>query len=166
MLATTRMACPEPAMQIESGYLETLASVGSWRIEDGALVLAANGEEVLRYEEAQLLGSWQATGYLGGDAFTSLLSGTEITANFGADGVLGGSSGCNTYSSTYTIDGRSIELGQIAVTAMACAEPEGVMEQEQAYLTALQSAVSYRLTGPALELLDEQGRSVVSYRRS
>jgi heat shock protein HslJ len=35
---------------------------------------------------------------------------------------------------------------------MACAEPEGVMEQEAQYLAALQTAAIYKLEGNRLQL--------------
>ena len=164
-LATTRMACAEPVMQVESAYLEALGSTSAWAVEGGQLVLLGADGELLRYEVASLTGDWQATGYLAGDAFTSLIAGTEITALFMADGTLQGSSGCNEYGSTYTAEGTALELGPISATQRACLEPEGVMEQEQGYLGALQSAVTFRLTGKGLELLDEQGRRVAAYGR-
>jgi heat shock protein HslJ len=46
---------------------------------------------------------------------------------------------------------------------MMCAEPEGIMEQEAAYLAALESAASYAVEGDQLELMDTEGRRAVSY---
>ena len=55
-------------------------------------------------------------------------------------GRLTGSAGCNTYNATFTIDGGAIEITPPATTRKICPEPEGVMEQETAYLAALASA--------------------------
>ncbi|MGH3011180.1 MAG: META domain-containing protein [Gaiellaceae bacterium] len=49
-LAATRMACEEAKMAVEAAYLPALEGVDAWAIEDGELVLSANGEETLRYE--------------------------------------------------------------------------------------------------------------------
>ncbi|HET9346290.1 MAG TPA: META domain-containing protein [Candidatus Limnocylindrales bacterium] len=38
-LATTRMACPEPQMSLETAYLGALDAATSWKIEDGKLIL-------------------------------------------------------------------------------------------------------------------------------
>ena len=63
--------------------------------------------------------------------------GTEITATFTADGKLTGSAGCNTYTSTYQADAGTISIAEPVTTRMSCPEPKGVMEQEQAFLSAL-----------------------------
>ena len=48
---------------------------------------------------------------------------------------------------------------------MACAEPEGVMEQETQYLAALQMAESYQVEGQVLELRRSDGTLVVIFHR-
>jgi len=49
-LATTRMACPEPQMAVESAYLAGLAGARTWRMDGGQLVL--EGATELRFDEA------------------------------------------------------------------------------------------------------------------
>ena len=110
-IATTRMACPPPADTIELAYLAALGQVAEWRSEKEELLLVdADGAELLRYGRATPVGSWQVTGLLSGDAFVTTLGGTELTATFGDDGSLTGSSGCKTYTSAYTIDKGAIEI--------------------------------------------------------
>ena len=46
---------------------------------------------------------------------------------------------------------------------MACPDPEGVMDQEAAYLAALPTAVGFRVERGVLELLNAEGSAVVSY---
>ena len=84
------------------------------------------------------------------------LTGTAPSAEFSADQIRG-SAGCNTYSGTYAVRGGEISISDVANTEMWCADPEGVMDQEQAFLAALRSAASYRLAGEQLELLDAAG---------
>jgi heat shock protein HslJ len=50
------------------------------------------------------------------------------------------------------VDGDKIKIGPLASTMMACADPDGVMEQETQYLAALQMAQTYQLEGKVLEL--------------
>jgi len=86
--------------------------------------------------------SWVLSSFNDGSgAFANLISDTEITAEFGADGSLTGSAGCNTYNASYEIEGGNINIGPSVTTRMMCQEPEGVMEQECAYLAALENSI-------------------------
>ena len=165
-IASTRMACAPPADAIERAYLEAFGRVTAWRLDDETLVLVGEDDAgLLRYDAARPVGTWQATGLLRGDAFESPVAGAELTATFGADGSLSGSSGCNTYRATYTTDKGAIEITAPSATRMACAEPAGVMEQEAAYLAALPAAVRFGADGHSLELLSADGTRLVTYTR-
>ena len=86
-IATTRMACAPPADAIERAYVAALAQVAGWRIEGEELVLVdGDDNEVLRFEAATPVGSWEVTGFLSGDAVTSPLAGTTVTATFSESG--------------------------------------------------------------------------------
>jgi heat shock protein HslJ len=73
------------------------------------------------------------------------------------DQQVAGFGGCNRMTGSYTIDGRRIELGPMAMTQMAC--PTG-METEAAFVEALEAAASFRLLAHHLELLDADGKVV------
>jgi heat shock protein HslJ len=73
----------------------------------------------------------------------SLIEGSQITATF-SGGTVSGSAGCNNYTGTVTPVADYFTIGGIAVTQQACAEPAGVMEQEQAYLAALEATAGYQ----------------------
>ena len=80
-----------------------------------------------------------------------------------ADGRVGGTTGCNTFSTGYTQDGARLTFGKdVAMTAMACTD-EAVTAQEQAVTTALGTVAGVRQAGTGLELVDA-GQSVVFYR--
>ena len=166
---STMMMCPEPVMAQEAAYLAALSTAASYQIVDGNLEIAdADGNVILVFQEqipTSLTGTtWYATGVNNGrGGVQSLVIGTEITAIFGEDGNLSGSAGCNNYATQYTIDGDSISIGPAAMTMMMCAEPEGVMEQEMAYATALSNATVYSIQGDTLELRDGDGALQVSY---
>ena len=163
-MAMTSMACPPPADAVEREYTAALESVGGWRTEGDELVLLDGDEnEVLRYRPASPVGSWLATSFLQRNAVSSPLPGTEITATFAEDGTLSGSAGCNTYRTTYTTDKGKIEIDPPASTKKACAEPEGIMEQETDFLTALPTASRFEVAGPTLDLLISEGTFVATF---
>jgi heat shock protein HslJ len=89
------------------------------------------------------------------------LPSTALTVLFGTGGNLNGSSGCNTYSASYVVDGTLLSITPPLGTGIACAEPEGIMEQEDAFLSALTEVGSFRLRGTQLTLLDASGRPLM-----
>jgi len=75
-----------------------------------------------------------------------IIEGTEITATFNSsDGQVGGSSGCNIYGGRYQLIGSTLSISEIVSTEMACILPEGIMEQEQEFLTILASTQSFQV---------------------
>ncbi len=165
--AGTLMACPPPADEIERAYVAALGEVASWELDGEQLALSdADGNELLRYEVASIVGDWKVTGILDGDAFSSPILGTELTAVFADDGSLTGSAGCNNYTTTYTAESGDISIEPAASTKKFCPEPEGVMEQEAAYLAALGAATQYAFNGATMELLDSDGKRLVSFTRT
>lgn len=48
LLATTRMACPGEAADIEAAFVQQMGRIDSYRIARGELVLLAGGTEVMR----------------------------------------------------------------------------------------------------------------------
>ncbi len=90
------------------------------------------------------------------------IEGREITLSFEETSVEG-SGGCNTYGGSYTASEDSLSLRGVYWTEMACLEPKGVMEQEQAYFRALNAAARYRVDGDRLELYDEAGAQILTF---
>jgi heat shock protein HslJ len=66
------------------------------------------------------------------------------------DGTASGSSGCNTFSGGYTLDGDELTFSELAGTAMAC--DDALMTAERAVLDALEATTGYRIDGDTLEL--------------
>ena len=79
---------------------------------------------------------------------------TEITIEFvSAEGKFQGSAGCNSYFSSYEVEGGQLSIsGPIGSTEMYCMEPEGIMDQEQEYLATLQLTESYEMDGNELRI--------------
>lgn len=92
-----------------------------------------------------------------------LLAGSTINVAF-AEGKITGYSGCNSYGGAYTVKGDTLQLGEIAMTLMACVE-DGVMDQEQAYMKALSNVAEFRLNHDRLELSDTSGAALLVYSR-
>ena len=165
--AGTLIACPPPVDEWERAYLVALDQVASWELDGEDLVLSdGDGEELLRFEVASIVGEWTVTGVNTGDAVSSPIVGTELTASFADDGSLTGTAGCNGYTTSYTADAGDIQIEPAASTKMLCAEPEGVMEQESAFLAALGEAVTYGFNGPTMNLLDSEGKTLVTLARA
>ena len=81
-----------------------------------------------------------------------------------ANGVVGGSTGCNRFSAPYTVKGDSLELGQIASTLIGCPAPADAVEK--AYVKALGQVASWQQDGAQLVLKDGSGTEVLRYRAS
>ncbi len=110
--------------------------------------------------------SWEVISYNNGrGGVVSVIIDTRITANFGADNQVTGSGSCNDYFGSYQVSGNNISVGPLSSAQMACGEPAGVMEQEAEYLTALQSANTFRLDGNRLELRAADGTTAVTLSR-
>ncbi len=106
-------------------------------------------------EAADLVGTEWVLISLNGN---SLIEDTSITLYF-EEAFLGGSMTCNGYgggpdSGKYvaTDDGTLTVFQPLAVTVQLCSSPEGIMEQEAAYIKALQSAATYRVVDDRLKI--------------
>lgn len=117
---------------------------------------------------ARLAGTaWQVTGYNNGrQAVVSVLNGTELTMEFPADGRVAGSAGCNRYTGTFKQDGGTLSFGPAAATRRMCVEPEGILEQEQRFLKALETVATARQEADRLELRTADGAMAVTLHRT
>jgi heat shock protein HslJ len=168
--ATTNMACPPDLMKLADAFMTALVSARSYRISSHQLELLGADGTVLATFAAQsqsLTGtSWRVTGINNGrGGVVSLVAGTHVTMSFATGGKVAGSGGCNNYTSTYTQHGGELTFASAAATRRMCAEP-GVMEQEQAFLKALESAATARMEGNELELRTADGALAVSLVRN
>jgi heat shock protein HslJ len=108
--------------------------------------------------------SWRLEAYRDAQGNSSPpLPGSKIDAVFSTDGKLNGNAGCNNYSATYQIGDQKLTLSPVVSTQMACPTPAGVMEQETAYLGALQSIASYKIENQKLTVLDAQGKILLIF---
>lgn len=97
-------------------------------------------------------------------AETSVIAGTTVTLKFGEDGRASGSTGCNSYSGTYQVQGDSVTFGRLISTRRACLD-QNANQQEQRFLSALEAANRFRLSSNRLTILSDRGRSVLNFVR-
>lgn len=166
-IISTMMMCPDELMAVEQAYQQVLPLVESFGFSpEGRLELGyplegdLMGRLVFAVGEVPLAGTaWTLLTFGEPDNLQTVPGGTVITANFGTDGTLAGSAGCNSYATTYTAQDGQISVQPVATTMMACEEG---MELEQGYLEVLGSAVAYQVLGQNLTLTAEDGR-VLNY---
>jgi heat shock protein HslJ len=108
---------------------------------------------------------WNMQDYAGETGMTTVLLGETPAIEFGKDDKVSGTGGCNDYTGTYSVDGEALTFGPLAGTMKACSEPEGVMEQETAFMGLLQSAAGYKLDGGQLHILNDKGHLVILLNR-
>lgn len=170
-LISTMMACPDTIMQRAGAYIAALTQAVAFKIDGQQLSLTdASGKALATFtrQSSELGGSsWLVTGYNNGkQAVVSVALGTTLTADFGADGRLGGSAGCNSYTATFEAAGKNLKIGPAASTRKFCADPAGVMEQETQFLKALETAAVYRIDGDKLEIRSADGALAASLARA
>jgi heat shock protein HslJ len=169
-IAMTMMACEPERSAVERAFTAALEAAVAFAIAGDRLDLADVGGRVvlrLRAVPALVLGGsrWIATMINNGrDGVAGVVEGIEVTAEFGTDGRVVGSGGCNRFSGEYTLEGDSLAIGPVASTRMACFEPEGVGEQESAYFAALARVASWTFREERLQLRAADGALQVELR--
>lgn len=92
-----------------------------------------------------------------------ILADTSILLRFTADGKLAGRAQ-NRYGATYEQADSSIQVSPPAATRMYLDTPIGAMDQESAFLTMLEDAVSWSVDGDALTLTTSSGATITLAR--
>ena len=116
--------------------------------------------------EPRLIGTgWTLTGYVHNGTPAQALIGTTVTLDFGDDGSIAGSAGCNRYFASYNVKGTAITIGQAGSTMMYCDAP-GLMDQESAYLTLLSQAKTITVESDRLTLSDAKGTTILSFTKT
>ncbi len=164
-------------------YDSSMQNVTAYRIEGEQLIAdTVNDQRLLTYNPAKpvpvpgtewVLGFWWNAER---EEWRPVLALSETSITFAEDGQASGSGGCNNYTVPYEGDLQiekvmeatdtyaelpTLTFGPVAAQFVACAEPEGIMDQEQGYFTALSSVAYYFKLGGMLMMLDAQGAPVL-----
>jgi heat shock protein HslJ len=116
--------------------------------------------------EPRLSGTgWTLTDYVHNGTPVQALTTTKVTLDFGNDGQITGTAGCNHYFASYEVKGTAITIGQAGSTMMYCAEP-GVMDQESAYLALLGQAKIIVVESDRLTLSDAKGTTILMFTKT
>lgn len=95
----------------------------------------------------------------------NVLPGSIVTAFFQVN-LVSGIAGCNNYSADYDVDGNALSFSPVATTRKACSDPPRIMEQESAFLSALNATASYKLSDNSLNMFDDQGDTLLTFTRA
>jgi heat shock protein HslJ len=160
-MMSTLMICEDQTASIEASYLAAFPLVASYSLDGEALgLLDESGAVLLTYAAVTpqaIAGSWTVTSYNDDrNDMAPPITGSIMTAAFGADGTIEASAGCNTFVGPYAIDGDEIAIGPLATTLVAC-RSDDMQEQETRYLDILLASDRWSQDAGMLELIDTQG---------
>jgi len=131
-----------------------------------ALLAQSQTSKNLSTDQRVLTGiEWRLVSFGSGGSEESLVAGTTVTLKFGEDGRASGSTGCNSYSGTYQVRGDSVSFGRLISTKRACLD-QNANQQEQKFLTALESANRFRLASDRLTIMSVRGRNALNFVNS
>jgi heat shock protein HslJ len=166
---STLMACPPGLAEQARNYMAALTATRAYRIDARQLVLLAADDSVtatLDPQATSLAGShWRVTAVNNGrQAVASVIAGSDLTLQFGTDGRVSGSAGCNRFSATYAEADGKVSFAPAAATRRMCGD-NALMAQEQAFLKALATVAAARFEGDRLELRTAAGALAVAALR-
>ena len=165
----TRVTCEEPEgiMSQDETFIGAVTNATSYVLENDQLKLYTVGDQLMATlgaaESAPFEGNaWSLKFISDGEDLNPVLMGVEVTALF-EGGQVTGSAGCNTYSGSYELDGQSLTIGPLDLTQNTCEDPEGVMDQEDVYVTALGAVAGYDVIGGVMVLTDGAGETLLGF---
>jgi heat shock protein HslJ len=166
----TEVVCPNTTTTYEMRVLQNDGSVVIRQVTIGVTPVAATPTPVpptATPAASTLPGTrWEVVNYNDGNALVTLISGTRITMEFGSDGQVRGTAGCNTYFASFQAGGSTLTIGQPGSTSQFCAEPAGVMDQEARFLSTLPRSASYRVDGNRLDIRSAADQIIIVANRA
>lgn len=86
--------------------------------------------------------------------------GKELHMVLRGEDQVGGYAGCNQFTGSVTLSGDTVSFGPIASTRRMCAD---AMEQEDAFLQALENAQRYSISGESLAIENAGGEVTMRF---
>lgn len=184
--ASTRNVClPEELHQQTAFFGSSLLNVTAYDLEGEQLVESTvNDQQLLTFNPAKPVPMTNTKWGLSfwwhsdGETWQPVVLGSSTDITFSAGGEASGSGGCNNYTAGYEGDLQvekvmeamdtyaelpTLTFGAVAAQQAACAEPEGIMDQEQAYFSTLGSVAYYFKLGGMLMMLDAAGTPLLMF---
>jgi heat shock protein HslJ len=165
---TLVMCTPDQIMTQESQFVSALKDATIYHLVGKMMTLKnKNGVSLAVFNsQSQVIKgtSWKVGSIEG----SNVIDGSKLTATFGTNGTVNGSSGCNSYSGSYTssISGKKININKLGLTRMSCHKPVGVMMQENKFVEMMEAAKTYRIEADRLTISKADGsRAVVLYKK-
>ena len=171
---STLMACDDPIMAQEEAAHKVMTGTAAYKIEgdtltitkdDMVLVLTRGTQEAVppsASSSATLTGKWTLTSYRISDVLASPVADAEAYLTFNEDGTLTGTSGCNEFGGSYTVEGDQITFKEIVSTLMLCDEP--LMGQEETMQQVLTDTATYQLVDNNTLRISKDDRSLILER--
>ena len=79
---------------------------------------------------------------------------TPMFVRFAVDGSVNGNGGCNKFFGSLESTDEGVAMGELGATRMAC--PPEIMDQEQAFMQALQDAVKFEMGDDSLQMFSAE----------
>jgi heat shock protein HslJ len=157
---STLMACDDPIMKQEEAAHKVMTGTATYKIEGDTLTIT-NNDMVLVLTRGSfiaeepstptsLTGTWRLSSYGSAGTISTALADVEANLTFNEDGTLTGTSGCNEFGGSYTVEGDQITFKEIVSTLMLCDTP--LMGQEEAMQQVLTETATYQIEGLTLTI--------------
>lgn len=155
--AERRTRSLRPVLALAAIASIALAACSAGGASPSAAPAGEPGAEAVPFEGT----TWQLAEYATeGGAAVPVPQLVAATATF-ADGTVSGNGGCNNFNAAYTLEGSSIEIGEVAGTLMACEGPASTVET--AFFTAFPKMTNVTVTGETLELTGDGGKLILRF---
>ena len=170
-IGSSLKACSPAINKQEKTYLNLLAQVTHFKLENDRLLLLGQSEKTLLTFSAQnplhVLEStnWQASGINNNRGGVVSDKNTHLSTAQFSDGKIQGKAACNQFSASYTLQNQKITIGPTRTTRMFCGE-DGVMAQEAQFLHALAQISRFEINANRLYLRDASGSLWLSFKKT
>ncbi len=178
---STMMACPEPIMDQEQRFSQSLNDATRFVADASTLTIffttASGGAGELRFaadststtpapsgDQSLTDATWRLVSLNQGGVAVPVLADTTPEITFEADGRVVGSGGCNRFVGSYTLDGNKLTFEALSSTEIAC-EPE-ILVREATILLLLNAVTNYERAEDVLLLNTDTGDTLVFERQA
>ena len=170
---STLMACDDPIMAQEEAAHKVMIGAATYTIEDDTLTITKDDMVLVLTRSTPaavepsapaagtLTGTWKLNSYRISDVLSSAVPDAEANLTFSEDGSVTGTSGCNEFGGTYSVEGNQITFKDIVSTLMLCDTP--LMDQEEAMQQVLTGTATYEIVDNSL-IINNNDRGLILER--